>query len=107
MSAVRHIVLITWKQNVAQPRIDEWIRMCDRIPEECPMVQNWLSGPCITGPDVDKPSTHDFGIVFDLGSDDEWEKYLRHPYPELIYDKALEVIDLDRTASTNMRLPAQ
>jgi stress responsive alpha/beta barrel protein len=102
--AVRHIVMITWKKDVSQDQINEWIKMCDRIPQECAMVRNWLSGPCITGPDVDKPSTHDFGIMFDLGSDEEWESYLRHPYPESIYQAALHVIDLERTASTNMRL---
>jgi hypothetical protein len=107
MPAVRHIVLITWKTDTPKPRIDEWIRICNRIPEECPMVRNWFSGPCIPGPDIDKPSTHDFGIMFDLGSDEEWERYLRHPYPDLVYNTGLDVIDLDRTASTNMRLLSQ
>src|SRR6266850_5819520 len=80
---IRHIVLINWKKHVLQDQIDDWIKFCDRIPEECPMVHNWSSGPCITGPDPEKPSSHQFAIMFDLGSDEEWIQYLKHPYPEL------------------------
>lgn len=104
MPQIRHIVMINWKKEASREQVDTWIKFCDRIPGECPMVENWLSGPCITGPDPDKPSTHDFGIMFDLPSDEEWEKYLRHPFPESVYAEGLQVIDLDRTASTNMVL---
>lgn len=104
MPGIRHIVMITWKNSALRSEIEDWISFCNRIPQECSMVRNWLSGPCITGPDPDKPSTHDFGILFDLPSDEEWEKYLRHPFPELVYNQGLSVIDLERTASTNMRL---
>jgi hypothetical protein len=104
---IRHIVLINWKKDVSQDEIDAWIEFCDRIPEECPMVRNWSSGPCVTGPDPDKPSSHQFAIMFDLGSDEEWIRYLKHPYPELVYVGGMKVIDLDRTASTNMVLSAK
>ncbi len=104
MSLIRHIVMINWKKEAPREEVDSWINFCERIPEECPMVLNWLSGPCVAGPDPDKPSTHDFGIMFDLPSDEEWEQYLKHPYPELVYCEGMKVIDLDRTASNNMRL---
>ena len=104
MPAIRHIVMINWKKDADPEQIKDWIKFCDQIPAECPMVLNWVSGPCITGPDPEKPSTHDFGIMFDLPSDDLWEKYLKHPYPESVYEQGIKVIDLDRTASTNMRL---
>ncbi len=101
---IRHIVLINWKKDVSSEQIDKWIRFCDRIPEECSMVRNWQSGPCIAAPDPDKPSSHDFGIMFDLCSQEEWQQYLKHPYPESVYATGVEVIDLERTASTNMSL---
>ncbi|MFN2530895.1 MAG: Dabb family protein [Pyrinomonadaceae bacterium] len=101
---IRHIVLINWKSEVSQDLIGDWIKTCNRIPDECPMVHNWSSGLCISGPDPDKPSSHQFAIVFDLNSNDEWMQYLKHPYPGLVYDTGMKVIDLDRTASTNMLL---
>ena len=104
MSSIRHIVLINWKKDASPQQIEEWIRYCDRIPNECPMVSNWTSGTCVLAPVPDKPSTHDFGIMFDLGSNEDWIAYLSHPYPESVYSEGLKVIDLDRTASANMPL---
>lgn len=104
---IRHIVLINWKSDVSQDQIDGWIKLCDRIPDECPMVHNWSSGLCVDAPDPDKPSSHQFAIMFDLGSDEEWAQYLKHPYPEMVYDAGMKVIDLDRTASTNMVVEAK
>jgi hypothetical protein len=101
---IRHIVLINWKQDAQKQEIDDWIKFCDRIPQECEMVSNWSSGPCITGPDPNKPSSHEFAIMFDLPSNEEWARYLQHPYPEKVYVGGEKIIDLDRTASTNMVL---
>ncbi len=101
---IRHIVLINWKQEASAQQIDDWIKYCERIPLECPMVSSWASGPCILAPVPDKPSTHDFGITFDLDSNEEWIAYLGHPYPESVYAEGLKVIDLERTASANMHL---
>lgn len=104
MPPIRHIVLINWKKEASSQQIDNWIEYCRRIPNECPMVSNWLSGPCVIAPVPDKPSTHEFGISFDLGSNEEWIAYLNHPYPESVYAEGLKVIDLERTASVNMPL---
>jgi len=104
---IRHIVLINWKSDVQQDEIDSWIKICNRIPKECSMVHSWYSGLCIDGPDRDKPSTHKFAIVFDLSSTDDWMRYLQHPYPALVYDAGMKVIDLERTASINMLLEAK
>jgi len=106
MAPIRHIVLINWKQDVSPTQIDDWVRLCNRIPEECPMVYNWSSGPCVAGPDPDRPSTHEFGIMFDLGSDEDWKQYLKHPYPETVYAEGMKIIDLERTASANMLVEA-
>ncbi len=102
MEMIRHIVLINWKNDASPQQIDDWIRLCNRIPDECPMVYNWCSGPSVPGPDPNRPCSHEFCILFDLRSSEEWVQYLKHPYPESVYSEGIEIIDLERTASTNM-----
>jgi hypothetical protein len=99
---IRHIVLINWKKDVSTEAIGNWIRLCNRIPDECPMVHNWCSSHAVDGPDPNRPSTHEFGILFDLPSREEWVEYLKHPYPNSVYAEGTRIIDLERTASTNI-----
>ena len=105
MRMIRHIVLINWKQDARPEQIDDWILQCNRIPDECSMVYNWYSSQAIAGPDPDQPknfSTHQFCVMFDLRSGEEWDQYLSHPYPKSVYDEGMKIILLARTASTNM-----
>jgi hypothetical protein len=102
MQMIRHIVLINWKPGATDQRIDEWVEQVNRIPNECSMVYNWCSSHAAVGPDVDNPSTHSFCIVFDIRSPDEFGEYLKHPYPDAVKTDGLDIIDLERTASTNM-----
>lgn len=107
MPPIRHIVLINWRKDASSQQINDWISYCERIPQKCSMVHNWSSGQCVTAPVPDKPSTHEFGITFDLRSEEEWVEYLNHPYPESVYAEGLRVIDLERTASANLTLEAE
>lgn len=102
MPLIRHIVLINWKKDVSPDQIDDWIRLCNRIPEKCPTVYNWCSSRAIAASDPNRPSSHEFCIMFDLRSKEEWDKYLAESYPELVYTEGAKIIDLERTASTNM-----
>jgi hypothetical protein len=102
MKMIRHVVLINWKQGVALKDIQDWVALCNRIPDECPMVYNWFSSYSIPGPDPAKPSTHEFCLHFDLRSRVEWNQYLQHAWPNRVYSEGEGIIDLDRTASTNM-----
>ena len=107
MKMIRHVVLINWKQGVESKEIQDWVAMCNRIPDECPMVYNWFSSYSIPGPDPAKPSTHEFCLHFDLRSRSEWSQYLQHPCPNRVYAEGERIIDLDRTASTNMLVDAE
>lgn len=107
MPMIQHVVLVKWKEGVSKKDIEKWVELCNRIPDECPMVYNWSSGYSIAGPDPTKPSSHAFGLHFDLRSGEEWGEYLTHPYPSMVYNEALKVIDLEHTASVNILVDAE
>jgi hypothetical protein len=107
MKMIRHVVLINWKEGIPASELENWISLCNRIPDECPMVYNWFSSYGIPGPDPTRPSTHDFCLHFDLRSRDDWEEYLRHEFPNTVYSEGEKIIDLARTASTNMIVEAE
>jgi len=107
MQLIRHIVLINWKDGVGKREIEDWVALCNRIPDECPMVYNWVSSYSVDGPPEAKPSSHAFCVHLDLRSPEEWAQYISHPFPGRVYSEALKIIDLDRTASTNVLVNAE
>lgn len=107
MHMIRHIVLINWKPETTQEQINEWVQRVNRIPDECPQVYNWCSSHAVAGPDPNNPPTHAFCISFDLRSQGEFAEYLKHPYPNAVKADGLAIIDLERTASTNMLVEAE
>lgn len=107
MQMIRHIVLVNWKKNASQEQIDAWIKACSRIPDECPMVYRCTS-PVVVEPDpVERPSTHDYCILFDFRSREEWAQYRQHPYPESVRVRGTEVIDLERAAAISILVEAE
>ena len=102
MRVIRHIVLINWLESASRENIDAWIDLCQRIPQECPMVCNWASSNGVSLAEPANVSTHAFCISFDLRSTEEWADYLKHPFPSRVYSEGTKVIDLNRTASANM-----
>lgn len=107
MQMIRHIVLINWKPEATRQQIDEWVQRVNRIPDECPQVYNWYSSHAVAGPDPDMPPTHYFCITLDFRSQDEFTEYFHHSYPSTVKAEGLEIIDLERTASTNMLVEAE
>ena len=107
MQMIRHIVLINWKKDASPEQIDNLIRLCHRIPDECSMVYNWCSSRAIPNREPEKPSTHEFCIMFDLRSAADWDQYFQHPYPKLVLEEGIKIVDTDRTASTNMLVEAE
>ncbi len=102
MQMIRHLVLINFKPGVKDEDIQQWVALCNRIPDECPMIYNWVSSFSVEGPPDANPSTHAFCVHMDLQSKDDWAKYIKHPYPGHVYAEALKIIDLERTASVNV-----
>src|SRR5690606_23738290 len=102
MQLIRHIVLINWKPDATQEQIQAWVDLANRIPDECPMVYNFCSSYCAVDPRLDNPSSHAFCILFDLRSPDEFAEYLSLPFPDEVKTRGLAIIDMERTASTNM-----
>jgi Stress responsive A/B Barrel Domain len=102
MQMIRHLVLISFKPGVKDHVIQEWVALCNRIPDECPMVYNWVSSFSVEGPPDANPSTHAFCVHLDLRSKEEWAQYIKHPFPGRVYSEALKIIDLERTASVNV-----
>ncbi len=102
MKMIRHIVLINWKPGTKEQDIQEWVALCNRIPDECPMIYNWVSSFSVEGPPNANPSTHPFCVHMDLRSKEEWAQYLKHPYPGHVVAEGMKIIDLDRTASVNV-----
>jgi len=102
MRLIRHVVLINWQKNASTGDIESWINLCNRIPEECPMVYNWSSSHSISLAEPANVSSHAFCIQFDFISKEEWIQYLKHPFPSQVYSEGMKVIDLTKTASANM-----
>ena len=107
MQMIRHMVLINWKSAATQGQIDEWVQKVNRIPDECPMIYNWCSSHAIPEADLDNPSTHAFCITFDIRSPEEFAEYQRQPYPRAAKEDGMAIIDMERTASTNMWVEAE
>jgi hypothetical protein len=107
MQMIRHIVLINWKPGVSDGEIQRWVALCNRIPDECPMVFNWVSSFSVDGPPNANPSTHAFCVQLDLRSKEEWAQYLKHPYPGHVYSEALKIIELSQTSSMNIIVDAE
>jgi hypothetical protein len=107
MRMMRHVVLINWKANASKSEVDQWVELCNQIPDECSMVYNWFSSYSVPGPETAKPSSHDFCVQLDLRSMKEWDAYIKHPFPGTVYSEGMKVIDLDRTASTNIAVETE
>jgi hypothetical protein len=107
MRLIRHVVLINWQEGASTADIENWIELCNRIPDECPMVCNWCSSYSISLAEPANVSSHAFCIQFDFISKEEWIQYLKHTFPSRVYSEGMKVIDMARTASANMLVEAK
>lgn len=106
MQMIRHIVLINWKDGASSQDIENWVNLCNQIPDECPMVYNWLSSYSVPSPPGGNPSSHAFCVQVDLRSREEWDQYARHPFSGMVVSEGMKIIDMDRVASANILVEA-
>lgn len=88
MPAVQHMVLLKFKPEVAQRRIDEIFSMLRRMPDKIEGITHYSGGPYASPEGFNRGFTHGFLVTF--ASVEARDRYLPHPEHEPVKNAILE-----------------
>lgn len=72
---IRHIVILRWADGTPSEAVAALSEVLAGLPEQIPVLQGYWYGPDLGL----REGNADYGIVAELGSEQDWRAYLEHP----------------------------
>ncbi|MFG3441224.1 Dabb family protein [Nonomuraea sp. NPDC047897] len=92
---IRHVVLFTWTEDATDEQKEAVVTELRKLPDAIPQLRSYTVGPDagIT------PGSHDFAVVADFDSLDDFVTYRDHPLHQAVIAERIKPILASRAAA--------
>ncbi|GAA4526056.1 MULTISPECIES: Dabb family protein [Nonomuraea] len=91
---IRHVVLFTWSPEATEEQKAAVAAELRELPGQIPEIRSYLLGP-----DAGiNPGNHDFAVVADFDSEDDYRAYRDHPRHQAVIAEHIKPILATRAA---------
>lgn len=84
---IRHIAMLAWTEDITPDRLEAIETELRRMPAVMPFIRNY-----VLARDLDMNSSHDFVVIADFDSADDYRAYASNPDHQAVIDELIKPV---------------